>query len=68
MNAHAAPVVAALSSALRQALRTPNVRARLDRLGFVPVELMPEQLQALIDSEIVTYRALVERAEIDPQR
>jgi hypothetical protein len=34
----------------------------------VPVEMMPEQLRALIDGETVTYRALVERAEIDPQR
>ena len=62
------PVVAVLSDALRQVLRMPDVRARFDRLGFVPVEMMPEQLRALIDGETVTYRALVERAEIDPQR
>jgi tripartite-type tricarboxylate transporter receptor subunit TctC len=62
------PAVAVLGEALRQTLRLPDVRARFDGLGFVPLEMMPEQLQALIDSEIVTYRALVERAEIDPRR
>ena len=62
------PAVAVLSDALRQALRTPDVRVRLVQLGFVPIEMTPEELQALIGHEIVTYRALVERAKIDPQR
>ena len=62
------PAVAVLSDALRQALRTPDVRVRLVQLGFVPIDMTPEELQALIGREIVTYRALVERAKIDPQR
>ena len=40
----------------------PDVRTRLDKLGYDPIEDSPGQFRALIGSEIEKYSELVRRA------
>ena len=61
-------IVEKLSVALVQTLRTPAVRQRFDRLGYSPIETNPEQLAALIRTEIKTFEALVGQMGIEAQR
>jgi tripartite-type tricarboxylate transporter receptor subunit TctC len=61
-------IVEKLSIALVQTLRTPAVRQRFDRLGYSPIETNPEQLAALIRTEIKTFEALVGQIGIEAQR
>ena len=63
-----ADIIAKLSDALTEAVRTPEVRQRFDRLGFVPLESTPEQLGVVIRTEIKTFEELIERTRINPQQ
>ena len=51
-----------LSEALSEIRRMPDVRARLDQLGYDPIEDSPAQFRVLIGSEIDKYSELVKRA------
>ena len=63
-----ADIIAKLSDALTEAVRTPEVRQRFDRLGFVPLESTPEQLGVVIRTEMKTFEELIERTRINPQQ
>jgi tripartite-type tricarboxylate transporter receptor subunit TctC len=49
-----------LSSSLRESLRAPDVRRHFDRLGYLPLESSPAELDAIIDREVRTLQAYVE--------
>jgi tripartite-type tricarboxylate transporter receptor subunit TctC len=61
-------VTATLEDALIRTLRTPEVRAHFDRLGYAPFEATPEQLADLLRAEVATFSALVEEKHLQPQR
>ncbi|MDQ3188466.1 MAG: tripartite tricarboxylate transporter substrate binding protein [Pseudomonadota bacterium] len=54
-----APVVARLNSAMTTALRSPEMRERLARMGAEPAPGTPEQFSALIRSELSKYQNVV---------
>lgn len=62
-----ADIVAKLNDTLIQTLRTPEIRQRFDRLGYVPLESTAEELGAVIRTEMKTFEALLERLKITPQ-
>jgi tripartite-type tricarboxylate transporter receptor subunit TctC len=45
----------------------PEMKPRLDELGFVPAASTPEQFAQFIDREIALYARLVKAAKIEPQ-
>ena len=49
-----------LSSSLREALRAPDVRRHFERLGYLPLESTPAELEAIIDREVRTLQPFVE--------
>lgn len=51
-----------LTEALSEIRRMPDVRTRLDQLGYDPIEDSPAQFRVLIGSEIEKYSELVRRA------
>ncbi|HEX8009627.1 MAG TPA: tripartite tricarboxylate transporter substrate binding protein [Casimicrobiaceae bacterium] len=57
-------VVAKLAEGLHEILRTPEVRQRLEQLGYEPMADTPERFGALIRSETEKYAALIKRAGI----
>jgi len=57
-------VVATLRSALRQALREPEFRERIERLGFEPVDEDPEAFAEVLKSEIDRFGQLIKDAGI----
>jgi tripartite-type tricarboxylate transporter receptor subunit TctC len=54
-----APVVARLNQALTDALRSPEMRDRLGRMGAVPAPMSSEQFAALVRSELAKYQSVV---------
>ena len=54
-------VLVKLSSALSKIRRMPDVRTRLDQLGYDRIEDSPAQFRAVINSEIDRYSKLVKR-------
>ena len=55
-------ILVKLSGALSEIRRMPDVRTRLDQLGYDPIEDSPAQFRALIGSEIEKYSEVVRRA------
>jgi tripartite-type tricarboxylate transporter receptor subunit TctC len=54
-----APIVARLNAEVDKALRSADVRERMARLGAEPAPTTPEQFEALIQSELKKYAAVV---------
>jgi len=52
-------IVAKLNEALRDCLRAPGVRSQFERLGYMPIESSPEQLDAMIEQETKSFRSVV---------
>jgi tripartite-type tricarboxylate transporter receptor subunit TctC len=59
-----APIVGRLSEAIRAFLSEPEVLARLDQLGFVPVANTPEEFARQIAADVERFREVVARAGI----
>lgn len=57
-------VVATLRNALRQALRDPEFRESIERLGFEPIDEDPEEFAAVLKSEIDRFGQLIKDAGI----
>ena len=55
-------VLAKLNVALNQIRRMPDMRKRLDQLGYDPIDDSPAQFRAVIGSEIEKYSEVVRRA------
>jgi tripartite-type tricarboxylate transporter receptor subunit TctC len=72
-NALAAPagtppgVVERLNRAAREALAAPDVLARLNKLGVHPQAGSPDELRALLSSEIKRWGDVIRAAKIDPE-
>jgi tripartite-type tricarboxylate transporter receptor subunit TctC len=54
-----APIIARLNAEAVAALRTPDVKERMAKLGAVPSPTTPEQFGALIQQELKKYAGLV---------
>jgi len=59
-----AEVLARLSRALADIRRSPEVRARLEQLGYDPIDDSPDEFRIVIGSEIDKYSAIVKRAGV----
>jgi tripartite-type tricarboxylate transporter receptor subunit TctC len=72
-NALAAPaktppqVIATLNSAVNQALASPELRKQLAELNVTPAGGTPEQLRALLASEIKRWSGVIARANVPRQ-
>lgn len=55
-------ILAKLSGALSEIRKSPDVRARLEHLGYDPIDDSPGQFRLVIGSEIEKYSALAKRA------
>lgn len=62
-----APVVKKLNEAVREAVKAPEVREKLGKLGMRLQASSPEELQALIGSEIKRWSAVIKAAKIEAQ-
>ncbi|MDW8469346.1 MAG: tripartite tricarboxylate transporter substrate binding protein [Burkholderiales bacterium] len=61
-----APVVARLNEAVVRALRSPDVRERMQQIGFDVVASTPEEFAAFMKAEIERWAKVVERGNIKP--
>ena len=61
-------IVATLSGALAETMRTPAIRKRFDALGFVPLEMTPAELGSVIRSETRAFEVLADEAGFTPER
>ena len=62
-----AAVVKKLNEAVREAVKSPEVREKLGKLGMRLQASSPEELQSLISSEIKRWSAVIKAAKIEPQ-
>jgi tripartite-type tricarboxylate transporter receptor subunit TctC len=51
--------VARLNQALTDALRSPEMRDRLSRMGAVPAPMSSDEFAALVRSELAKYQSVV---------
>lgn len=54
-----APIIAKLNSEVEKALRSPDVKERMAKLGAEPSPTTPEQFAALIQKDLEKYAAIV---------
>jgi len=60
------PIVDKVYKALAEAIKDPDVRARFAQQGAEPMAPGPEQLKNFIVSETVKWRAIIQKAGIQP--
>ena len=60
------PVVDKLHKALEEAVNDPGVRSRFVEQGAEPVSPGPEELQKFIGSETAKWKAIIQKAGIEP--
>ena len=60
------PVVDKLHKALEEAVNDPTVRSRFVEQGAEPVSPGPEELQKFIGSETAKWKAIIQKAGIEP--
>ena len=60
------PIVDKLVQALQEAVNDPTVRSRFVEQGAEPVSPGPEELQKLIVSETAKWKAVIQKAGIEP--
>ena len=61
------PIVARLNADIRKAITTPEVRARLESLGFEVLGDTPEEFEATIRTDVEIFRRIVTTAGIKPE-
>ncbi len=61
-------VVDRMSSEFAKALKTPEVAARLQTMGYGPMGSTPTQFQSLIESDVSVYGAIARKANITLDR
>lgn len=61
------PIVDKLSKEFMRIIRLPDIQERLNSQGLDPVGSTPEELSALIKSELVMYGKLVKQIGLKPQ-
>ena len=60
-------IVTRLNRELRKAIETPEIRSRLETLGFDVAGNTPQEFAALLYSSVETYRRIVNEAGIKPE-
>ena len=60
-------VVDKFDAATEQALKQPELKARLSTVGITPMLMPPEQLKTFIGTEIVKWTRIVKDANIQPE-
>ena len=58
------PIVDKLSQTIAEAVRSPEVKAKLNQLGFGEVGSTPAQFQALIDKDTAMYKSVIDKAQV----
>ena len=58
------PIVNKLSQTIADAVQSPEVKAKLNQLGFGEVGSTPAQFQQLIDQDTAMYKAVIEKAQV----
>lgn len=61
------PIVARLNDAISQVLRRDDVQAKFSTMGFITQSSTPEELAALIKSDIALYKEAAVQAGVEPQ-
>ncbi len=59
--------VARIHKEVAKIMFSPDMKQRLDDLGFVPLASTPEEFAKFIDREIALYAKLIKAAKIEPQ-
>ena len=62
-----AAVIEQLNRAVRDAVAAPEVRDKLGKLGLRLRAGPPEELRALLSSEIARWREVIRAAKIEPE-
>lgn len=60
-------VVDKFDAATEQALKQPELKARLSTVGITPMRMPPEQLKAFVGTEIIKWTRIVKDANIQPE-
>ena len=63
----AADVVARLNDAMVKALRSPDVRERMNQIGFDVVASSPEEFGAFMKAEVERWTRVVGKGNIKPE-
>lgn len=58
------PIVDKLSRTIADAVQSPEVKNKLEQLGFGAVGSTPAQFQALIDKDTAMYKKVIETAKV----
>ena len=58
------PIVDKLSQTIAEAVRSPEVKNKLNQLGFGEVGSTPAQFQQLIDQDTAMYKGVIEKANV----
>lgn len=58
------PIVDKLSQTIADAVRSPEVKSKLNQLGFGEVGSTPAQFQALIDQDTAMYKDVIDKAQV----
>lgn len=58
------PIVDKLSQTIADAVRSPEVKNKLNQLGFGEVGSTPAQFQQLIDQDTAMYKGVIEKANV----
>ncbi|HEY6864367.1 MAG TPA: tripartite tricarboxylate transporter substrate binding protein [Burkholderiales bacterium] len=59
-------IVQKLNEAVNRAIRSPDVRARLDQLAFEPVGGSPREFADYVKAEVPKWRKVIQDAHIEP--
>ncbi|MEJ8857628.1 tripartite tricarboxylate transporter substrate binding protein [Variovorax robiniae] len=61
------PIVSQLNTAINQALTSPDLRESLEKFGMTATGGSPQELEAMLKSELATREKLVKAAGIEPE-
>ena len=62
-----AAIVERLNSDVRKIKQTPEVRAQLERLGAIPIDMQPGELAAFLQRELDKWTQVIRKANIKPE-
>jgi tripartite-type tricarboxylate transporter receptor subunit TctC len=61
------PIIQRLNEAIRASLKVPKVREAIERAGYEPTDMSPEQFTSFVRAEQARYAEAVRAAKIEPQ-
>jgi tripartite-type tricarboxylate transporter receptor subunit TctC len=60
-------IVERLNADVRRIKQMPEVRAQLDRLGAIPIDMQPAELKAFLQRELAKWTRVIRKANIKPE-